>query len=57
MAAGFKGMPSRKEVLKNDYSTEVGLRKFPASTCVEARICREELMVEMEMPAVVNDGH
>jgi len=35
------------------YFRQIGLQVFPASTCVEARLCREELLVEMEMIAVV----
>jgi enamine deaminase RidA (YjgF/YER057c/UK114 family) len=30
-----------------------GLQPYPASTCIEARICRPELLVEMEAIAVV----
>ena len=31
----------------------LGLRPYPASTCIEARICRPELLVEMEAIAVI----
>ena len=35
------------------YFDEIGLDPYPASTCVEARLCRDELLVEMEATAVV----
>ncbi len=37
------------------YFRELGLEVYPASTCVEARLCRDELLVEMELIAVVED--
>jgi len=37
------------------YFEELGLDPYPASTCVGARLCREELLVEMELIAVVED--
>jgi 2-iminobutanoate/2-iminopropanoate deaminase len=40
---------------RNAYFSEIGVKEFPASTCVEARLCRDELLVEMEMLAVVKD--
>ncbi len=39
------------------YFREVGLDHYPASTCVEAKLCREELLVEMDAVAVVDDGY
>ncbi|MDO8588502.1 MAG: RidA family protein [Armatimonadota bacterium] len=35
------------------YFDEIHLSPYPASTCVGARLCREELLVEMEATAVV----
>jgi 2-iminobutanoate/2-iminopropanoate deaminase len=35
------------------YFRELGLYPYPASTCVEARLCREELLIEMELIAAV----
>jgi len=35
------------------YFQEVGISRYPASTCIEARLCRDELLVEMDMTAVV----
>ena len=35
------------------YFDEIHLSPYPASTCVEARLCRDELLVEMEATAVV----
>lgn len=32
-----------------------GLARYPASTCVEAALCREDLLVEMEVLAVVRE--
>jgi enamine deaminase RidA (YjgF/YER057c/UK114 family) len=38
------------------YFKRVGLKVYPASTCVEAALCRDELLVEMELIAVVRNG-
>jgi len=35
------------------YFSDVGISRYPASTCIEAKLCREELLVEMDMTAVV----
>jgi len=39
--------------VRNAYYAEQGLDPLPASTCVEARLCRPELLVEIEAIAVV----
>ena len=39
--------------VRSTYFAEVGLTTFPASTCVEARLCRDDLLVEMEACAMV----
>lgn len=39
--------------VRNAFYKEQGLKEFPASTCVEARLCRTELMVEMEAIAIL----
>ena len=39
--------------IRNAFYDEEGLDPFPAATCVEARICRPELLVEMEAIAVI----
>lgn len=39
--------------VRSSYFREMGLETYPASTCVEARLCREELLIEMELVAVV----
>lgn len=36
-----------------DYFDSRGLTPYPASTCIEARICRQELLVEMEAIAIL----
>jgi enamine deaminase RidA (YjgF/YER057c/UK114 family) len=36
-----------------EYYDAIGLDPYPASTCVEARICRPELLVEMDAIAVL----
>ena len=36
-----------------EYFRQVGLAVYPASTCVGARLCRDDLLVEMELLAVV----
>jgi len=38
--------------LRMQYFKKIGLKVFPASTCVEARLCRPELLVEMEAIAI-----
>ena len=39
------------------YFRQVGLSPYPASTCVEARLCREELLVEMDMVAIAAEDN
>lgn len=38
---------------RNAFFTEQELDPLPASTCIEARICRPELLVEIEAIAVI----
>ncbi|MCP4649671.1 MAG: RidA family protein [PVC group bacterium] len=40
---------------RDDFFANQGLSReeFPASTCVEARLCREELLVEIEAIAII----
>jgi len=38
------------------YFKKIGLHVYPASTCVEAKLCRDKLLVEMELTAVVRNG-
>jgi enamine deaminase RidA (YjgF/YER057c/UK114 family) len=40
-------------IVRNAFFREVGLDPFPASTCVEARLCWPDLLCEIEMIAVV----
>jgi len=39
--------------VRNAFYAEEGLNPLPASTCVEARICRPELLVEIEAIAII----
>ena len=39
--------------IRNEFYSEQGLDPLPASTCVEARLCRPELLVEIEAIAVI----
>lgn len=39
------------------YFEKIGLGVYPASTCVEAKLCRDNLMVEMELIAVVRKDY
>ncbi len=39
--------------VRNEFYDEQGLEPYPASTCVQARICRPELLVEIEALAIV----
>ncbi|MHC4482459.1 MAG: RidA family protein [Planctomycetota bacterium] len=47
--------PSLNEV-RCAYFKKIGLDIYPASTCVEAKLCREKLLVEMELIAVVRNA-
>jgi 2-iminobutanoate/2-iminopropanoate deaminase len=42
--------------VRRAYFKSVGLETYPASTCVEAKLCREQLLVEMELIAVVQNN-
>jgi 2-iminobutanoate/2-iminopropanoate deaminase len=50
--ADFRDYDRFNEV-RNAFYVEEGLDPYPASTCIEARICRPELLVEIEAIAVV----
>jgi enamine deaminase RidA (YjgF/YER057c/UK114 family) len=39
--------------VRSAFYREMGLIVYPASTCVEAALCREDLLVEMELVAIV----
>jgi len=39
------------------YFKKAGLEVYPASTCVEAKLCRDELLVEMELIAIVRKDY
>lgn len=39
--------------VRNAFFDEQGLDPYPASTCIEARICRPDLLVETEAIAIV----
>ena len=41
--------------IRCSYFKSVGLKAYPASTCVEARLCRDDLLVEMESMAIVQN--
>ncbi len=40
-------------IVRNEFYEQQQLDPLPASTCIEARICRPELMVEIEAIAVI----
>lgn len=42
--------------IRMDYFKRMGLRQFPASTGIQAKLCRPELLVEMEGIAVFEAG-
>ncbi|MCP4249768.1 MAG: RidA family protein [bacterium] len=50
--ADFRAYGAFNEV-RNAFYTEQGLDPLPASTCVEARLCRQELLVEIEAIAII----
>jgi len=37
------------------FYRNAGLRRFPASVCVEARLCRPDLLVEIEATAIIDN--
>ncbi len=50
--ADFRHYDEFNEV-RNEFFVEQGLNPLPASTCIEARICRPELLVEIEAIAMI----
>ncbi len=50
--ADFRYYDAFNEV-RNAFYSPLGLDPLPASTCVEARICRPELLVEIEAIAMI----
>jgi 2-iminobutanoate/2-iminopropanoate deaminase len=50
--ADFRYYDEFNEV-RNQFYDEEGLEPVPASTCIEARICRPELLVEIEAIAMI----
>jgi len=38
--------------LRKDFYNSIGLNPYPASTCIEAKICRSDLLCEMEVIAI-----
>lgn len=50
--ADFRYYDEFNEV-RNAFYEQEGLNPFPASTCIEARICRPELLVEIEAIAII----
>jgi enamine deaminase RidA (YjgF/YER057c/UK114 family) len=50
--ADFRTYDEFNEV-RNAFYEEEGLDPLPASTCIEARICRPELLVEIEAIAII----
>lgn len=53
--ADFRNYDAFNEV-RNRFYEEQELDPLPASTCIEARLCRPELMVEIEAVAIVPRG-
>lgn len=41
---------------RSSYFEEIGLAFYPASTCIEARLCRPELLVEIEAIAMTRSA-
>ncbi|RME37762.1 MAG: RidA family protein [Planctomycetota bacterium] len=53
--ADFRYYDAFNEV-RNAFYEAQGLDPLPASTCIEARICRPELLVEIEAIAIIPQG-
>ena len=42
-------------VIRKEFYDKMGLQVYPASVCVEAKICRNDLLVEMELIAIKDE--
>jgi enamine deaminase RidA (YjgF/YER057c/UK114 family) len=42
--------------VRNEFFHALGLDPFPASTAIQARICRSDLLVEIEAVAILTRG-
>jgi enamine deaminase RidA (YjgF/YER057c/UK114 family) len=42
-------------VIRKDFYDKMGLSIYPASVCVEAKLCRNDLLVEMELIAIKDE--
>ena len=42
---------------RNSFYKEIGLDPFPASICIQAKLCRAELLVEIEATALLKIGN
>jgi enamine deaminase RidA (YjgF/YER057c/UK114 family) len=42
-------------VVRKKFYDKMGLKVYPASVCVEAKLCRNDLLVEMELIAIRNE--
>ena len=42
---------------RNSFYKELGLDPFPASICIQAKLCRAELLVEIEATALLKIGN
>jgi 2-iminobutanoate/2-iminopropanoate deaminase len=54
--ADFRNYDEFNDV-RNAFFEEQQLNPLPASTCIEARICRPELLVEVEAIAIIRGGN
>lgn len=42
-------------IVRKEFYDKMGLQAYPASVCVEAKLCRSDLLVEMELMAIKNE--
>jgi 2-iminobutanoate/2-iminopropanoate deaminase len=42
--------------IRKNFYEKMGLAIYPASVCVEAKICRNDLLLEMELIAIKNES-
>jgi len=42
-------------IIRKKFYEEMGLKAYPASVCVEAKLCRSDLLVEMELIAIKDE--
>ena len=42
-------------IVRKEFYDKIGLQTYPASVCVEAKLCRSDLLIEMELIVIKNE--